>query len=236
MDQLVLVSLLGAIALSIFKYFENHICYICKKKGQNIISFIVGATIITVFVELLNDIYHNIHANNHLLIVFLPLAFICLMLVERHIHTQKDRKHRQRELKALIQVISFVSGFVIGMVALLDMHYDLVKHTIFILFLLSYDFIREISIRLIEKPRKRSSMQLVAYVFYCMSPIYGFLAARYLPISPGLKTVILASFGGAIMYVIVKEVIVRREEKVQPIPLVIGSLTMIAIFLLNALA
>jgi hypothetical protein len=237
MEVPLIIALLGCIALSVFKYYESKICVICHKQGKKVISFLVGATIITIFVELLDDVYLSVHSTNNLLILFLPFAFMILMLVERHIYRHRSKELMHKELKKMIKVLSFSSGFMIGLISVYDLKTTITTQIIFILFLLAFDFIRELSIHMIEGEHKvRTIPQKIKKVFYALSPVYGFTLAYFVAMPPYLKTSILSLFAGSMIYVLVKEVVVTREEKIQPPQFVAGALVMVAIFLVNSLA
>ena len=134
----------------------------------------------------------------------------------------------------MIKVLSFASGFTIGLIALYELQETVINQLIFIFFLLSFDFIRELSIHMIEGFHKKETLsEKVHKIFYSLSPIYGFAFAYLVDMNLIVKTSVLALFAGAIIYVLVKEVVVTREEKIQPPYFISGALVMAAIFLVN---
>ena len=133
MDPILIAIIVFIIIVAVVKYIEHEICLSSSKYGTHLISFIVGASIVTIFAELLNDIYTEIHSINNLLVLLLPLSFVILMFIEQHVHNHIKEGKKKMELSRLLKGISFFSGFVVGMIAINNPQPTLFKEIIFLL-------------------------------------------------------------------------------------------------------
>lgn len=233
MDPILISIVIFISVITLIKYLEHDFCISSLKYGRQIVSFIVGASIVTIFAELLNDIYTEVHSTNNLLVLLLPLSFIILMFIEQHVHKHIKKSKKNKELSSLLKWISFFSGLVVGMIAINNPQPTLFKEIIFLLVIGSYDLIREISFHLVQEGGHGAHFKRV---LLSLSPFYGFALAFYLPIPEVLNVAILTVFGGALTYFMVREIVLPQEERIRPIFFSLGFLTMTAIFLVNFIA
>ena len=206
------VTLIFLLIVSILKYFEEKVCLACYDEDHKIISFIVGATVVSLFVELLNDIYLRIHDTHSLIVLLLPFAFIMLMLVERHIREHIDDYKKGSELQVLMKTLSFFAGILIRMVAAFYPQENMFEAVIFLGILTSYHFISAISVHFIhEKQSKDGKESFFGRILLVLSPFYGFAAVYFLNPSEIVNVSILTFFGCALIYVIIKEVLPKGK-------------------------
>lgn len=223
---------IGIALMSIIKYFEDSFCLACRTNGRKIVSILIGAISVSIFVELLDDIYTGIHATQNLLVLFLPVGFIISLLIEKHINNHaKNRK--LKELGIFAKMISFFSGLIIGILAFQIIQGTLVKEIFFLLMLVSYDMIRDLSMHVIhEEKQKATTTQKISRVFLSLSPVYGLLIAWSLPITPFYNVSLLALFGGAMIYIVAKEVL-PKEKYIDSNGLLLGSSLTVLIYLFS---
>jgi hypothetical protein len=233
MDPVLTLTIVGLVLLSILRYAKHHICISCMKRGKNIISFIVGATIVVIFTELLNDIYSEVHRFNDLLILLVPIAFTASMYVERHIDHHKDHHEKEMEMELLTKNLSFFSGLVGGLLITNMEHKSLLSLTVFLVVIFAYDIIRGVSYHIIYEKHEAKHKKFLAElknIALAAAPLYGFALARTFPVPELLQIVLISIFGGFLLHILLKEVVLPHAKKSCPRSFAAGFILFLLIF------
>ncbi|MDA1061002.1 MAG: hypothetical protein O3B47_04370 [bacterium] len=233
MDPILLIVVIFLVILTVIKFFEDSFCLDATSAGRKIVSFLTGAAIVTVFLDLLDEIYLGIHAINDFVVLVLPVAFIVVFLLENHIY-HHSKKKKYKEQRILIKSISFLAGTLVGLIAMSNFQENIFKEIIFMALIVSYDLMREVSLHLMheDRPEKLSKIDYLLKILMSSSPFFGFFLAYYFDISDLVNIILLTIFGGAVIYVLMREII-PKEKDIYPIPFLTGVVFLMAIFFMN---
>lgn len=202
------------IGLSIFRYFEENICLAGFKYGRKIVSFITGAMIPIIFLELLKDVYIDINITNELLALFLPIGFIISFLIEKHIYSHPKRKNKKEKLHSMYLVISSVSAFFLGIIFATDIQTNLYNEILLLVTFCLFHIMRSIYMHHIDNKETHMHSKKIKRLLYGASPIYGFLLGSLLNIHSTINIALLAIFSGAMMHIIVYDIMIEEKETI----------------------
>lgn len=219
--------------MSVLKYFEDRFCLACLSYGRKITSVVIGATVISLFTELLDSIYTGIHETNKLLVLILPISFILFFFLHRHIYQHKDSQRQSNELNTVVKTAMSFSDVLIGILAVSQVRNNLLSEFIFLGILLSYELIEQLSFHIIHE--KKSSQKMCSQlqkIFLSIWPLLGFLYAYFIGVSEMITTVLLAIYGGIVFSIIVREIF-SQERKILPVYFLAGTSSFILLFFIN---
>ena len=237
-NTFLVITLVFVFFVSVLKYFEDRFCLTCFTRGRQIVSVILGATVVAMFTELLDGIYSGIHNTNNLFVLILPLTFIAFMFLHMHIYKHRDNQIQSSELNFTVKTITSLSDVLIGILAATQIQDSILSEMIFLGILLSYEVIEQLSMHIVHEEGFRRESKKAYSVFFKLFlsalPLIGFAYAYFIGISEAASVIILALYGGTLFSVIVREIL-SQERKMMPAYFLSGSGVFILLFFINNL-
>lgn len=219
--------------ISVLKYFEDRFCFACLTHGRKITSAVIGATVIALFTELLDDVYAGIHETNKLLVLILPVSFIFFFFLHRHIYQHKDSQQQSRELNLMVKTAMSFSDVLIGILAVSQIQSNLLSEFIFLSILLSYELIEQLSLHIIhEENSVRETHNPLRRILFSIWPLLGFFYAYLVGVSEMTSALLLAIYAGTAFSIIVREIF-SQERKILPVYFLTGTGLFILLFFIN---
>lgn len=200
------------LGLSVFRYFEEDICLACFKHGRKVVSFIIGAMIPIIFLELLMDVYKEINATHEFFAFFLPLGFIISFFIEKHIYSHPKRKNKKEELHKMYVIISSISAFFLGIIFATDIQSTMFKEILLLVTFCLFHIMGSMYIHHIDEKETSMRSKKVKKLIYGASPIYGFLVGRILNSHTIINLILLAIFAGAMMHLIIDDIMTEEKK------------------------
>lgn len=200
------------VGLGIFRYFEEDICLACFKHGRKVVSFIIGAMISIIFLELLMDVYRNINSTNELLALFLPLGFIISFLIEKHIYSHPKRKNKKEELHKMYVIVSSISAFFLGIIFATDLQSTMFKEILLLVTFCLFHIMGSMYVHHIDEKETSMRSKKIKRLLYGASPVYGLLLGLSLNLSEPINVALLAIFAGAMMHIIVDDIMTEEKK------------------------
>lgn len=234
MDNLLLIVIVAfVILITVLQYFEDRFCLVCLTYGQKIISVIIGATIVALFTEILDGAYVKIHSVNDLFVLIIPVSFMSFFLMYRHVFKHDGGETRTKELNGLVKFLASFSDVLIGILVVSQVKTDIFSEVIFLVILLSYELIEQLSFHLIheEKTSIKPHSALKKAVFSSWA-LLGFLYAYFIGISEMVSVILFAIYAGAVFSLAVREIF-SQERKIILSYFFGGMVTFTALFLID---
>lgn len=215
MDNPLLIIVVAFIILITFlQYFEDRFCLACLTYGQKVISIIIGATIIALFTEILDGAYVKIHSVNDLFVLIIPLSFMAFFLMYRHVFKHDGGKTRTKELNGLVKFLASFSDVLIGILVVSQIKTDIFAEVIFLVILLSYELIEQLSFHLIHEEKVLVKPRgVLKKVIFSSWALLGFLYAYFIGVSQTVSVVLFAIYAGAVFSLVVREIF-SQERKI----------------------
>lgn len=202
------------IGLSIFRYFEEDICLASFTYGRKIVSFIIGAMIPIIFLELLNDVYLQIHTTHDILALLLPFGFIASFLIERHIYSHPKRKNKKKELHKMYAIVSSISAFLLGIIFATNIQATLYQEILLLVTFCLFHIMSSIYVHHIDEKETNMHSSKLRRLIYAFSPVYGFAFALTIQLPQVISVSLFAIFSGALMHVIVDDIMTEEKETI----------------------
>ncbi len=212
-NSLVVAVWICVVVYGLFRFAEDHIRLGALPHARKIISFIVGAMIPIIFLELLKDTYENIHETNDLLALFLPLGAIISYIIERHIYGDLRKREKLHELHNMYLIFSSVFAFIIGMIFIDNLQETLFEEILFLITFLLFHLMSSIYMHHIDDTEtKVRHTPLFIVLLLAFTPVYGVFFGTFVHISEVTNTIILALFSGAYIHVVVDDVMAEERK------------------------
>ena len=221
--------------IGILKFSEDRFCLACLRHGRLLVSAVVGVASVSVFTQLLNDTYTAVHTSHPLTLVGLPAGFVATILLARHIHAHEDAQG-QSELLLLLRSNAIASGVLIGIVAALMSGTDALRNLIFIIGLVAYDLLDDISMHAFHRELSVGTARAwIARLLAGLSPFIGWMLTSFLPFSSDAHAVLLSLFAGVYLAILVREIL--PQDRALAVPwFLAGSGVVTGLFILQALS
>lgn len=200
------------VGLSIFRYFEEDLCLACFKHGRKVVSFIIGAMISIIFLELLMDVYRNINSTNELLALFLPLGFVISFFIEKHIYSHPKRKNKKEELHKMYVIVSSISAFFLGIIFASDIQSTMFKEILLLVTFCLFHIMGSMYVHHIDEKETSMRSKKNKRLLYGFSPVYGLLLGLSLNLPKTVNVALLALFAGTMMHVIVDDIMTEEKK------------------------
>ncbi|OIO55449.1 hypothetical protein AUJ46_01350 [Candidatus Peregrinibacteria bacterium CG1_02_54_53] len=202
--------------IGILKFSEDRFCLACLRHGRLLVSAVVGVASVSVFTQLLNDTYTAVHTSHPLTLVGLPAGFVATILLARHIHAHEDAQG-QSELLLLLRSNAIASGVLIGIVAALMSGTDALRNIIFIIGLVAYDLLDDLSMHAFHRELSVGTARTwIARLLAVLSPFIGWMLASFLPFSSDAHAVLLSLFAGVYLAILVREILPQDRALAVP--------------------
>lgn len=223
-----LLALILAMVHSFSEEYRPHV----EKFHIHTISFSAGLFLGIIFLSLLPEIFVGTKAIGQSTYLLMLAGFVLFHLGEKYIYQHVKNKNTQlKDLASIHAVGFFINHFVVGITLFLAFSYKniLAGFLIFIPLLL-HTFSSSISLNHIDKHFSRKSAFGVILPF---SPMIGVIVAFFLNMNSVLYYSLLSFVIGAMLYIVIRDLI-PREEKGKPLHFLIGVLlSMLAITLIS---
>lgn len=217
------------LALSIFRYFEEDICIACFGHGRKIVSFIIGAMIPIIFLELLMDVYKEINTTDKLFALFLPFGFVLSFLIERHIYREKKQKNKKQELHGMYVVVSFIWALFLGVIFATEIQANLYMEILLLVTFCLFHIMGSIYVHHIDQAETNMHSQKLKRLVYGFAPVYGYLLADNFNMPREVTVALLAVFTGIITHTVVDD-IMAEERKTVLAPFLAGNILFTFLF------
>ncbi len=222
------------VLIGVLKFFEDRFCLVCLRHGRLLVSAVVGAASVSVFTQLLNDTYTVVHNAHPLTLVGLPVGFVATILISRHIHAHEDRQG-ETEMILLLRSNAIASGILIGIVATLVPAADILQNTIFIIGLVAYDLLDDLSMHAFHPTLKSGAVSAwVARLLSGLSPFVGWTVASFIPLSPDAHAILFSLFAGVYLAILVREIL-PQDRSLASSWFLLGSGVVMALFVLGVM-
>lgn len=218
MDNLLLI-LAGAFIflITVLQYFEDRFCIGCLLYGQQIISVVIGATVVALFTEILDSAYLNIHGTNDFFVLIIPISFIVFLFLYRHIYSHGDDEKKSDELSMAMRFMAVFSDLLVGLLAFTHLKTDLFSEIVFLGILFSYELIEQLSFHLVHENKVTDKPRgVLKKVFFSLWALFGFVYAYFVGISEISSAVLIAIYAGAVFSVVVREIFSKERKIVFP--------------------
>ncbi|PIQ75837.1 hypothetical protein COU78_00510 [Candidatus Peregrinibacteria bacterium CG10_big_fil_rev_8_21_14_0_10_49_24] len=135
------------------------------------------------------------------------MGFVATILISRHIHAHKD-KQGETEMILLLRSNAIASGILIGIVATLAPAANILQNTIFIIGLVAYDLLDDLSMHAFHPTLKSGTVSAwMARLFSGLSPFIGWTVASFIPISLDAHAMLFSLFAGVYLAILVREML-----------------------------
>lgn len=184
----------------------------CFRHGREVVSFIIGAMIPIIFLELLMDVYKEINTTDKLFTLFLPLGFVLSFLIERHIYREKKQKNKKQELHKMYVIISFIWAFFLGVIFATDIQENLYMEILLLVTFCLFHIMGSIYVHHIDEKETNMHSQKLKRLTYGFAPVYGYLLASNFLLPHGMTIGLLAVFTGAMTHTIVDDIMAEERK------------------------
>jgi len=213
-----LLALILAMVHSFSEEYGPHV----EKFHVHTISFSAGLFLGIIFLNLLPELFIGTKAIGQSIYLLMLAGFVLFHVGEKYIYQHVKNKNKQlKDLAAIHALGFFINHFVIGVTLFLAFSYKSIV-TGFLIFipLLLHTFSSSISLNHLDRHFSRKSALGVILPF---SPMIGVVVAFLLNMNSVLYYSILSFVIGAMLYIVIRDLIPKDEEG-KPLHFLIGVL------------
>ncbi|MFC2143478.1 hypothetical protein ACFLQN_03700 [Candidatus Aenigmatarchaeota archaeon] len=198
----VVIPLLFGVVLALGHHMSDKIKLRNPNHRNKMLSFTAGVSISYLFLFLFPEMYGRTEIMSKTLFIFVLLGFSMFHLIEKHAYKQKSIEKCRKELKEIHSASFFMYHFIIGILLVnltnlgliegLLLFFPIFFHTVF-----SVTSLTEIH----DHIKIRGMLKNVLAV----STLLGVVVAFFLPLTPGIISILLGFVVGALLYVIIRD-------------------------------
>ena len=226
--------IIAVLTLSLLRYKTGSLCLACTKHGNKIMSFIIGAAIMLIFLHLLSVVYFEIGSLHPFLILLLPIGFCTFLFIEQHVQHHKRKDIQTEEARTVHLVLSAISRILVGFALIQNTQSSLVDGILLIFVFVLYDLIDTITLHSLHHRKEVVSMKhKLRRVLFSLAPVYGYVIGLLINIPRVIHFGIVAFLTGIILHAIFREII-PEEKRILPLYFSIGVLFFVGLFFLDA--
>lgn len=219
-----------AAILSIIHFFSKIFSKALERTHIETLSFSAGIFITFIFLDMFPEIIKGSEHLKENIFLLMLMGFIIFHLSEKYVYQHvKDRKLLQRDIKELHIVGFFIEHFVIGFALVLA--FQLPDTTFKGLIAIPFIFVT-LSSSISLEHLSRMSNKSFNKIILCLSTLIGALVATFLNLTPILYYGIFSFIIGALLYIVVRDLIPKRE-KGKPLYFIIGVIISIIILIIT---
>jgi zinc transporter ZupT len=205
-----LLEIVLGIILSLTHFFGEKILAKFKHHNQSkVISFGAGISITYLFLQLFPELYSEVIYTNKLVFVYVLIGFTLLHLREKYIYQHVQKRRLLFELKEAHSVAFFVYHFILGIVIVKIIQSNLLEGLLFFVPIFFHAAISNVAMSEIHHHIKgRFDMKILL----SLAPIAGVLLGLMFVISNLFYAILLGFVAGALLYVIVRDVLPKDRK------------------------
>jgi len=216
---MITIAILLSFILGAVHFWNEKIFFRASEAKIKTMSFVAGASVAYVFLYLLPDLYKGVTHINQWIFIFILLGFSLVHLLEKYFYQHTEGQKRLLRFKEIHFFIFFLYYFVIGIVLVGFLEFNIVKGLLFFVPVVFYAAVSRVSF---EEVHIQIREQKIFRILLVLATFLGVLSASMILEQTFLYHILLAFIIGAFFYIVIMDFI-PKEAKGRPEYFLLGA-------------
>jgi len=205
-----IIELFLGLMLSVIHIFGEDVVDKFRKHSQmKILSFGAGISITYLFLQYLPELYSNVILTNKLIFIYVLLGFILLHLREKYIYQHVEKRRLLFELKEAHSLAFFLYHFALGLIIVKLIQTNIMEGILLFIPILFHTTISNVSLGELHHHIKE---HWGIRILLSLAPFAGVIFGIMVEIPDLVYLMLLGFVGGALLYVIVRDVLPSERK------------------------